>query len=205
MGIYFQESRGLVVNRRTLKMMVQTDPLELGENVWHRFEREVFDLCQTETTSRVLLGGHEVQDGGTHNDFYGFATSYEEIVQEAEKKHKKYAGTGAVVQVIVTLKVTPSITTKNPKRFYHGSVSYAHIPWLWFFDGEGPDYDNRPRGEQTETEYVIWENGAFTNAFEGNFKPRVRELMEQDTSSDIRYDPEGKWQRHLEARQESVA
>ncbi|MCR9194497.1 MAG: hypothetical protein NXH88_07180 [Hyphomonas sp.] len=193
MSMHFQESRGIANNRRTLKLAYSCDPLGLGEYDWYRFEREVFDLWETETFARTVLNGDELKKGSTYNDHYGFGSSFETIIRDdAQRMFDKYKDTGAVVEVVVRLKKEVCIWKSKGDGFYHGSIKHARVPFTWLLDKEKPEYEDRPADESSCVEYIIWENGSRTAAY-GELEQKLHQLRLSDESEGIRYDPEGKW------------
>lgn len=149
------QSRCPVLNIRTEKLVYRVDPIGIGRLMDYEFQLEVGDLHETESTSKVFLGGEKIKNSDTHNDFYGFGTSPSDLIEWAER-HKKKFGDVASVVVETTVTVSPIAFDGREPAFYRGAIQYFSVPTVW---KRAAYRDPLPRTSEVLT---VWKDGEFT-------------------------------------------
>lgn len=139
-GLTYERVRGPILKRETIKVvrLVSLDGVGPDDHPL-RFEREVLTLRQTETTARtVTAGDRTINEGSTHNDFYGFLTSPRHVLTAA----RDYAetaefGVGDKVRREVVLKVIdrPFLPSNRPDERL-GGPEYLVPPSDWLIDDD---------------------------------------------------------------------
>lgn len=144
---------GPLVRPRLEQLWTWVDPLGYRDNFRYEFEMHLLDAVETESQATIMAGGKTLKEGPTYNDYYGFGTSRDEAIKDAEKFAEDFAG--ASVDVIVTTKLTRNSVFFDDKKepFYNGCVRCFRIPMTWL-----QRRDDVPPPSNTLV-YEAWKNG----------------------------------------------
>lgn len=132
-------SRGPVVRRETVKFAraVSRDGLSSPDTIL-RFEREVLWVRESEAKARTVMNGRTLNEGPTHNDFYGLFTSPRDVIRDA----RSYAESlGMVVggeprrEVEGLIFDTPYLGRPESETSF-GRAAYYALPRDWFLDDQ---------------------------------------------------------------------
>lgn len=110
-----------------------------GELRRFEFDREIVWLQESESVLRFVHGGEELKRGSTHTDFYGYLSSAEGMVDEAERAAKSYSVTEAsslVVEIVSRVYQRPVIEADEARAYNvttpRGHKSrWAYVPDDW--------------------------------------------------------------------------
>lgn len=117
------------------------------------FQIPVYLFSSDESRLVIEYNGYELDDLGTINDYYGFGTSAESALHDAQNTLGKLRGLNASFRLVTTLTTKPCYPS-NKAPFYNGSQRIHHIPYTWSCDD--------PRCKETTRKFVVWENGTRT-------------------------------------------
>lgn len=134
------------------------------------FEVPLFRCCEDESQVIVEYNGMKLADFGTWNDYYGFGSSPETALYEAQKSIARLDGCNADILVVTTLTYTPCFPSSD-EPFYNGAQRIHHIPYTWRSEGDVV--------KRAERQFVVWKNGERTReALE--FYDEIIRLSSQD-------------------------
>lgn len=142
-ALRYDKSRGPVIKRETLKVarLVSLDGIAPRDHVL-RFEREVLTVRETEAAARtVTVRDQTINEGSTHNDFYGFLTSPRDVIEGArDYAENAEFGVGDKVRREVVLRVIDRRLLPTNRReedqIRYGGTEYLVPPSDWLLDDD---------------------------------------------------------------------
>lgn len=176
-----RDIHGPLVNPRRERLWTWVDPLGFRSDFRYEFEMDLLDAFETESQATVRIGEKVLQAGSTFNDFYGFGTSRNEAIREAERYAAELAG--AQIDVIVTTTLITRAVFIDDKRepFYSRSVRCFEVPSTW----RRQDSDEPLSRKDV---FQTWSNGA-EGADEERLARIISEARSADCASDRRSGP----------------
>lgn len=141
-AVNYESSTGVIVRRETLKIVRFVSLDGVGPRAHPlRFEREVLVLRETECVARtVATTGRTMNEGSTRNDFFGFCTSWKNVLPEAKAYAEEIgAGVGDKVRREVVLKILDKnrvTSDREPDKFAPRATDYLVPPDDWLIDDD---------------------------------------------------------------------
>jgi len=176
---------GPMIHLGEIRLWMRHDPLGINQGERYDFTAELWQHAETQSQAIVRAPGHErpIKTGSTFNDYYGFGTSRDEAISQAESFATQFAGTNLEISVVTTLTLTPMIHDPKTPAFYNGSVRAFELPlWRWFVAESGQSLKDEHAREETVT---IWRDGRAT-ADAADLQQRLDQLRAADGAAHIR-------------------
>jgi hypothetical protein len=179
------DQSGPMIHLGEIRLWMQHDPLGISQDERYDFTAELWQHAETQSQAIVRAPGRErpIKTGSTFNDFYGFGTSRDEAISQAESFATQFAGANLEISVVTTLTLTPVIHDLKTPAFYNGAVRAFALPLSrWFVTETGQSLKNEHAREET---WAIWRDGSAT-ADAADLQQRLDQLRAADGAAHIR-------------------
>ena len=179
------DQSGPMIYLGEIRLWMRHDPLGISQDERYDFTAELWQHAETQSQAIVRAPGREspIKTGNMFNDYYGFGTSRDEAISEAESLATQFAGANLEISVVTTLTLTPMIHDPKTPAFYNGSVRAFALPlWRWFVAESGQSLKDEHAREET---WAIWRDGSAT-ADAADLQQRLDQLRAADGAAHIR-------------------
>lgn len=173
------DHKGPLINPRKESLCVRNDPLGYRRHFVFEFDIDVFDALSTRSMFKASVGDQNIRKGNFFNDYYGFGTSRDAAIEEAEEFFKKIRNANIDVEVVTTLETRAAFFDDESEPFYHRAVRCFYVPENWY---RRDDQESRLRHDE---EFVIWKNGALTEEA-AKLQDFIDKCREQDCAGERR-------------------
>ena len=179
------DQSGPMIYLGEIRLWMRHDPLGINQGERYDFTAELWQHAETQSQAIVRAPGREspIKTGNMFNDYYGFGTSRDEAISEAESLATQFAGANLEISVVTTLTLTPMIHDPKTPAFYNGSVRAFALPLRhWFIAATGQSLEDEHAGEEAVT---IWRDGQATPDA-ADIQQRLDQLRAADQAAHIR-------------------
>lgn len=179
------DQSGPMIPLGEINLWLLHDPIGIGQEERYDFTAELWQHAETTSQAFVRVPGRQgpIKEGSTFNDYYGFGTSRDEAISQAESFATQFAGANLEITVVTTLTLTPVMHDLKTPAFYNGSVRAFALPRRrWFIAATGQSLEDEHAGEEAVT---IWRDGQATPDA-ADIQQRLDQLRAADGAAHIR-------------------